>query len=113
MTWLQESGACPSWCVTAHGAYVDEEDGLHMGEPLGLAPDLSAYLCLSVDPDTGAVDGPRILVGTEEWSAERARTIGAALLALADAAGQVDERALLSRRAADRRRSADPGPAAS
>lgn len=59
---------CPSWCVSAHSAYDGEESWLHLGEPVVVAEGLTAVLCLSTDPQTGAADGPYVLVGTRELS---------------------------------------------
>ena len=75
---------CPSWCVTAHGTLDGEEDWVHIGEPIYLAEGVAARLCLSIDPRNYFPDGPRLLVNSEEWTAQRAREVGAVLLALVD-----------------------------
>ena len=79
---------CPVWCVAEHGTYVGEEDHVHIGPAIHLGDAITAQLCASTDPDTGAVDGPRIIVGSNEWTPMRTRLIGRALIALADAAEQ-------------------------
>lgn len=82
-----EGIACPSWCTARHGEFEGEESQLHVGDRVLLGAGLFAMLCASVDPVTGQLDGPRILAGSEEWSAAHARGLGEALMALADAAG--------------------------
>lgn len=76
--------ACPGWCVTGHGAYLGEEDWLHISEPLVLADGTLAKLFMSIDPSTGTQDGPFVLIGSTEYSLEQAEQIGAALMAMAD-----------------------------
>ncbi|GAA1765230.1 DUF6907 domain-containing protein [Kocuria aegyptia] len=75
--------SCPHWCVSGHGVHRGEEDWLHQGEPLMVARGVVARLCMSVNPDTGAVDGPYVLVGTTEHTLSEAEALGAALVALA------------------------------
>ncbi|MEX5271423.1 DUF6907 domain-containing protein [Kocuria sabuli] len=76
---------CPEWCVAPHGRYRAEEDWVHLGEPLGLTREgTRAQLCLSVDPATGAVDGPYVLVGATEYAPVAAAALGRALTALAE-----------------------------
>ncbi len=86
MTSTPRQDTCPTWCVTEHGTFLGEEDCLHTGADLHLVDDLTARLCCSVDPGTGAVDGPYIIVGSDEWTVERTRGMANALFALADAA---------------------------
>ena len=76
---------CPHWCVSGHGVLRGEEDWVHQGEPLTLARGVLARLCLSVDPGTGAVDGPYVLIGTTEHTLVQAEALGTALVALARA----------------------------
>jgi hypothetical protein len=76
---------CPPWCIVAHGLYVGEDDFVHMGEPVALFDGLLARLCLSVDPQTGANDGPYVLVGWSEYTLDEAAALGAALVAMARA----------------------------
>ncbi|MFI7483508.1 DUF6907 domain-containing protein [Kocuria sp. M1R5S2] len=74
---------CPPWCVTGHGVHLGEEDWVHVGEPLTVAPGVVARLGMSVDPGTGAVDGPYVLVGGTECTLAQAAALGAALVELA------------------------------
>ena len=82
--YVPASNTCPRWCRTEHGELDGEENHLHTGASLRLADGVTAYLCATIDPYTGATDGPYILVESEEWSLDRARSIGQALIALAD-----------------------------
>jgi len=82
---------CPAWCVTEHGELAGEDDHLHTSAGLRLAPDVAARLCATVDPDTGEVDGPYVLVESEEWTLERARSVGQALIALTEQAQQSEQ----------------------
>lgn len=76
---------CPDWCVAPHGRYRGEEDWLHLGEPLRLTREgLRAQLCLSVDPETGAEDGPYVLIGATEYTPVAAAALGRALIGLAE-----------------------------
>jgi hypothetical protein len=48
---------------------------------------------MSVDPDTGAEDGPFVLIGTSEYTVAEARALGRSLMRLAttgDTDGQDD-----------------------
>jgi hypothetical protein len=54
-----------------------------MGEPVALADGVPARLCLSVDPQTGAKDGPYVVVGWTEYTLDEAAALGAALIAMA------------------------------
>lgn len=78
---------CPSWCVTRHGVRQGEEDWLHAGEPLAIADGLVAQLCMSLDPDTGAGDGPYVVIGARELTISAAAELGDSLAALARTAG--------------------------
>lgn len=64
---------------------LGEDDWVHTGEPIELADGLLARLCLSVDPQTGAEDGPYVLVGWTEYTLDEAAALGAALVAMAGA----------------------------
>lgn len=75
--------SCPHWCVTRHGVHRGEEDWLHLGDPLTVASGVVARLCMSVDPGSGAVDGPYVLVGATEHTLLEAEALGGALVALA------------------------------
>jgi hypothetical protein len=52
-----------------------------------LADGLLARLCMSVDPRTGAQDGPYVLVGWSEYTLDEAAALGSALIAMAKAGG--------------------------
>lgn len=80
------SGACPPWCVTAHDPVRGEEDWVHLSEPLVLAGDVAARLCMSIDPETGDRDGPYVLVGDEQLTVEEAGHLGTELVAMATTA---------------------------
>jgi hypothetical protein len=79
------AGSCPPWCVADHGRHPGEDDRVHTGEPIELADGILARLCLSVDPRTGAEDGPYVLVGWTEYTLDEAEGLGAALTAMAKA----------------------------
>lgn len=82
------SRACPGWCVARHGTHVGEEDWVHVGEPLTVAAgDVTAKLCLSVDPDSGEQDGPFVLIGDSEYTPAEAAELGRAIMELAASAG--------------------------
>lgn len=74
---------CPAWCRTRHGSAAGEDDWLHVSEPLVLADDVIARLCMSVDPRTDEADGPYVIVGTREYSLAEAAELGASLIQLA------------------------------
>jgi hypothetical protein len=78
---------CPTWCVTRHSTDLGEENWLHLSEPLSLDDGVVARLCLSVEPDSGAEDGPYVLIGTSEYTLLEAEALGATLVALAGAGG--------------------------
>jgi hypothetical protein len=83
---LARPASCPAWCTSEHGIYAGEDDHLHTGAKLYLTTEISARLCATIDPATGATDGPYLLVNGEEWTLEHARSVGEALVALAAAA---------------------------
>ncbi len=85
---LPASSSCPVWCTTEHGVFAGEDDYLHTGAPLFLTDTVTAILCATIDPTTGATDGPYLLVDSEEWTPDHARSVGRALIALADASAQ-------------------------
>ena len=90
---LERVDTCPPWCTAVHGTYTDDLDALHSADEVPLASSLTAQLCCSVDPLTGEVDGPFIVVGREEWSPQRTAEVGLALLrlaALADSGARAD-----------------------
>lgn len=79
---------CPPWCVAAHGMHLGEDDWVHVGEPVALADGVLAQLCLSVDPQTGAKDGPYVVVGWSEYTLDETAALGAALVAMARAGSE-------------------------
>ena len=82
---LLNHNLCPPWCVTEHGVHGGEEDWVHTSDPLSVADGVVARLCLSVDPATADQDGPYVLIGTTEYTVSEARSLGEALIALANA----------------------------
>lgn len=74
---------CPRWCVTHHGVHLGEEDWIHTSEPVMIADGTVARLCMSIDPDTGAKDGPYVLIGNSELTLTETAELGGSLLALA------------------------------
>jgi hypothetical protein len=82
---LQPKETCPHWCVVQHGLHTGEDDWLHLGEPVALGDGVLARLCLSVDPRTGAQDGPYVVVGSSEYTVEQAEALGTALVTMARA----------------------------
>ena len=76
---------CPRWCVTHHGVHFGEEDWIHTSEPVPVAEGLLARLCMSIDSDTGIQDGPYILVGNSELTADETKELGESLIRLASA----------------------------
>jgi hypothetical protein len=74
---------CPSWCTSDHGTQAGEEDWIHLGAPLHIAEGVTARLCMSCDPVTGAQDGPLVLIGDREYSADEAAALGISLTDLA------------------------------
>ena len=75
--------SCPPWCNSRHGVSEGEEDWVHVSEPLVVADEVAARLCMSVDPDTEAQDGPYVVVGSREYSLTEAERLGASLIELA------------------------------
>ncbi|HYI32662.1 MAG TPA: hypothetical protein VEX88_04285 [Glaciibacter sp.] len=74
---------CPPWCNVRHGISDGEEDWVHVSEPLVVADEVDARLCMSVDPETEAKDGPYVVVGSREYSLTDAERLGASLIELA------------------------------
>jgi hypothetical protein len=75
--------SCPAWCTTRHGVARGEDDWLHVSEPLLVADDVFARLCMSVNPETDAEDGPYVVVGSREYSLTEATELGGSLMRLA------------------------------
>ncbi len=78
--------SCPTWCTAEHGTFAGEEDYVHTGANVRLTRDLIARLCASVDPDSGELDGPYVMVGMQELTVDKAERVGRVLMALAERA---------------------------
>jgi len=78
---------CPDWCARVHGEYPGEDDSLHVSGHLMVRRTL-LRLCMTVDPGTGAQDGPYVLVGSEEYTLHEADVLIAALTQLVDQAAR-------------------------
>jgi hypothetical protein len=74
---------CPDWCVTDHDACDGEENWIHQSAPIFVTPDVAARMCISVDPVTGRVDGPHVLIGDVEYSPAAAQALALAIAQLA------------------------------
>jgi hypothetical protein len=59
--------SCPPWCELGHGTHLGEDDHVHVGGQLCVRNTL-IRLCSSVDPGTGTVDGPYVLMGADEFT---------------------------------------------
>ncbi len=81
--------ACPGWCVASHGDHGGEEDWVHTGEPLNVAEGVDAHGCMSVDPTTGAVDGPFVIIGWRQYTPAQAEALATSLLDMARRVGAV------------------------
>src|SRR3712207_4401503 len=77
---------CPAWCVTRHNRLSGEDDWLHMGEPVELTARIIARVCMTVEPETGAVDGPYVLIGHAEFTLDQAAALAGTVLDMAVAA---------------------------
>ena len=86
MLFANRPDTCPAWCAIEHGDLDGEDDHVHTSPGMRLARGVTAQLCVTVDPVSGKTDGPYVLVGSEEWTLERARSIGHALIALTEQA---------------------------
>lgn len=73
---------CPPWCTVDHAA-GDEDAAVHSSEPLGVTPCVEARLVAAED-----ADAPYVLLGNEERSLDATRTLGVALIELAEAGGR-------------------------
>jgi hypothetical protein len=79
--------ACPPWCAARHGVHLGEENWVHHSEPQPLTPGVAAQLCMSIDPVTGAQDGPYVVIGSTEYTPAEAQTLAASLMTLASVGG--------------------------
>lgn len=77
------SPGCPAWCTAMHGVLQGEDDHVHVGGRL-LVRETALRLCATVDPRTGATEGPFVLVGSEEYTLHEAEAMAAALTQLVD-----------------------------
>lgn len=74
---------CPCWCVTNHDSARGEDDWVHEGAPIHVEDGVVARLCVSVDPGSGHVDGPYVIVGSRELTVEQAEALGVSFIGLA------------------------------
>jgi|1186.fasta_scaffold23336_2 hypothetical protein len=74
---------CPGWCVLRHGAHAGEEDHLHVGGALLVRHEL-LRLVATIDPATGAKEGPFVLMGSRELTLHEAEALIGALTQLVD-----------------------------
>ena len=77
---------CPPWCTVDHGVQAGEEDWLHVSAPVFLTDGVAARLCLSIDPESGAQDGPFVVIGSTEYTLAEAAGLGVALIEIAQTA---------------------------
>ena len=75
---------CPDWCARRHGERLGEDDQVHASGQLMVRRTL-LRLCTTIDPETGAQDGPYVLVGSDEYTLHEADVLIAALTQLVDA----------------------------
>ena len=76
---------CPRWCVLGHGVNLGEDDHVHVSAQLCVRNTL-IRLCSSLDPETGQVDGPYVLMGHSEYTLGEVDELVQALNALRDQA---------------------------
>jgi hypothetical protein len=69
--------------VQRHGIRQGEDDSIHVSREL-LVRGTSLRLCTTVDPTTTEVEGPYVLVGSEEYSLHEADALIDALTQLVD-----------------------------
>ena len=74
--------SCPGWCVAGHGANLGEEDWLHTSEPVRIIDGLPAQLVMSIDPSTGEVDGPYVLIRDTELTLAEVSALATSLSTL-------------------------------
>ena len=82
---------CPRWCIADHSRFQGEDAHVHLGVNEHLTDQITVRLVASHHPDTGAMDGPYLLVDaphlgleSHELDPDQARSIGTALIELAD-----------------------------
>ena len=76
--------ACPPWCAVRHGTHDGEEDRLHVSAVLRVRG-TPVRLCTTIDAAEGAVDGPYVLIGADEYTLYEADALIGALTQLVDA----------------------------
>jgi hypothetical protein len=86
------AAACPEWCAMKHAERQGEDDHVHVGGAL-LVRRTVLRLCATVDPETGASDGPYVLVGPDEYTLHEAEALIGALTQLVDQGTGVSSRA--------------------
>ena len=79
--------SCPPWCVRGHGEHEGEEDWVHTSELLSIADGVDAHGCMSVDPGTGAVEGPFVMVDWRQYTPEQAEALARSLSDMARRGG--------------------------
>ena len=90
----ERPATCPPWCVLGHGVHLGEEDQVHVSDQLCVRSSL-IRLCVTVDPATGAEDGPYVLVGAQEYTLAEADAVVEALTSLIARARDVTRPAAL------------------
>ena len=81
-------GSCPEWCHVRHGDLEGEDDRVHQSSELMVRHTL-LRLCATVEAGSGVVDGPYVLLGTEEYTLHEAEALIGALTQLVDQAAAV------------------------
>ena len=74
---------CPDWCVTRHSDPPGEDDQVHLGHAL-LVRRTVLRLWAFVDPHTGVMDGPYVLMGHDEYTLHEGEALIDALTQLVD-----------------------------
>lgn len=83
---------CPPWCTLTHGPHRGEDDTVHVSGSLVVRRTV-LRLCMTLDPSTGAQEGPYVLLGAEEFSLHEADALIDALTQLVDRGADVSPRA--------------------
>ena len=87
---VREPG-CPTWCVVRHGAKGGEEDLVHVSAVLRVRG-LPVRLCATIGSasvDGPSLDGPYVLIGSDEYTLYEADALIGALTQLVDAGSGV------------------------
>ena len=88
----QRPGPCPDWCTVRHGRHAGEDDLVHISKQVFVGNTL-VRLCSTIDPESGAQDGPYLLVGNEELRLDEARNLIQVLIDLVAQGRRVTPRA--------------------